>query len=127
MTGPPRKDRMAIHMLTALSDRPQTGNDGDDGNTEQHASRHLGIANRRADLILQVRITQGVGYRIEALHQYPGECEAITPRDRQGVEAEGFDLAPHRYSTALSAAALASRPAISALAPFNLSLILDQE
>jgi len=36
-----------------------------------------------------------VGKGVEGLHRQPGESEDIAPRNRQRVEAGGFDLDPH--------------------------------
>src|ERR1700689_4970148 len=127
MTGPPRKLKIAIHMLRRFPERAQTGNDGHNRNAQQDATGGLCIPYRRTDLILQAWVTQGIRDGIETLQYRPGECEEVTPRNRQGVETEGFDLGKHGYSAALSAEALASRLATSAAAPLYQSLIAGHE
>src|SRR5258708_4522001 len=131
MTGPPRNDKIVIHISGTLSKRTQAGDHRDDGNAEQDAPRRSRIANRSADLILEVWITQSIGNGIEALHGRTRKGEAIAPRDRKRVEAAGFNAPPHDQRTTLSAllraAALASRFAISAWVPFSQTLILGHE
>src|SRR6185437_5548495 len=95
MTGPPRKERMAIHMSACLSNRSQAGDQGDDRDTEQDAANRFGVADRRRYLIFQVWIAERIGARVETLHHSAGDGEAIAPCDRQRVPTERLQSCPH--------------------------------
>src|SRR5260370_808712 len=125
MTGPPRNEMIAIHILVCLSQRAQPGDDGHDGYAQQNPPDRFCIANGRRDLILDAWIAQGIRNRIDGLHHGTGDGEAVAPRHGQGVEAEGLDARPHDYSAALSAAALASSALMKLSVPVARTVILS--